>query len=154
MLDPVSGGEGGRTAASHKTSSLLQLLTPSTLITFHTEHIPHYTTLHKSLGDSKPFFSTSTPLSGCTYAVVSASGPSGPSILQLTLYRCQHQASSMALSSQNPSRVNGGALRKGTLWLSCWGVAELLLAGCCGFAENSSLQEWAPASLDSKETRG
>ena len=70
MLALGSGGGGGGVQRLHT-----KLLTNSSSYSVNTENtstlntLSHCTPIHKSLGDSKPFFSTSTPLNRCSYAV-------------------------------------------------------------------------------------
>ena len=116
-------GRGGRTAASHKTSSLLQLLTPSTLNTFHTNTSTLYNTT-QIVGGFQTLLFCLTSSSGCTYAVVGASGPSGPSILQFNSLPLPASSRLHGSVIAKPSRVNGGALRKGAHWLSAGVFAE------------------------------
>ena len=123
MLDSVSGGEGGGTVVSHKTSSLLQLLTPSTLThsTLNTSTLYNTTQI---VGGFLTLLFCLTSSSGCTYAVVGASGPSGPSILQFNSLPLPASSRLHGIVIATPSRVNGGAPRRGAHWLSAGVFAE------------------------------
>ena len=104
-----TGREGGGGQKNTHNLLIKTLLNSPTLTLSNSTHI--------SWGIPNPSFLPHLLFNGCAYAVVGASGPSGPSILQFNSLLLPASSRLHGIVTATPSRVNGGALRKGTLWL-------------------------------------